>query len=472
MKRPKIFIISIFIVSFLLLLLDLPGKVDLRSVKVPFIEKPKMIANFVFDPSNVSIPLGALKIQKDLSYRLGLDLQGGTQLTYRVIMKDVAKGQEKEAFESARDVIERRINYLGVSEPTIQTLKIGDEYRIVIDLPGMSNVSQAIDLIGQTAQLTFWEGGGTKYEAPKEGDINQLIGALGQLIGQNPIPTKLTGKDLQKATVVFDQTTGKPQVQIQFTGQGTRYFDEITKRNIGKVVAIVLDSQIVSAPVVQTEIANGTAVITGSFTTDVAKSLSIALNAGALPAPLEVIAQKSVGPSLGIDSLHKSIFAAIIGFASILFFMTYIYRKEGIIACVALAIYTIITLFIYKLIPVTLTLAGIAGFILSIGMAVDANILIFERMKEELRRGKPRDIALKNGFSRAWTSIRDSNVTSIITCIILFYFGSGLVRGFALTLFIGILISMFSAITITRNLLFVFDTKEKQSKPRTKNQKQ
>ncbi len=335
----------------------------------------------------------------------------------------------------------------------------------------MSNVSQAISLIGQTAQLTFWEGGGTKYTAPKKEDINQLIGVLGQVIGENPIPTKLTGKDLQKATVVFDPTTGKPQVQIQFTGQGTRYFDEITKRNIGKVVAIVLDSQIISAPVVQTEIANGTAVITGTFTTDVAKSLSIALNAGALPAPLEVIAQKSVGPSLGINSLHKSIFAALIGFASIIFFMTYIYRKEGVIACIALAIYTIITLFIYKLIPVTLTLAGIAGFILSIGMAVDANILIFERMKEELRRGKPRDIALKNGFSRAWTSIRDSNVTSIITCIILFYFGSGLVRGFALTLFIGIIISMFSAITITRNLLMTFDTKEKQSKPKTKNQK-
>ncbi len=464
MRRPKVFVIIIFVISFLLLILDLPGKIDLRSVKIPFIEKEKEIANFVFDPAKISIPLGALRIEKDLSYRLGLDLQGGTQLTYRVIMKDVAKGQEKEAFESARDVIERRINYLGVSEPQIQTLKIGDEYRIIVDLPGMSNVSQAINLIGQTAQLSFWEGGGTKFEATDSIPDNSIIAVLGQLLGENPVPTKLTGKDLQKATVVFDQTTGKPQVQIQFTGQGTRYFDEITKRNIGKVVAIVLDSQVISAPVVQTEIANGTAVITGSFTTDVAKNLSIALNAGALPAPLEVIAQKSVGPSLGIDSLHKSIFAALIGFASIIFFMTYIYRKEGVIACVALAVYTIVTLFVYKLIPVTLTLAGIAGFILSIGMAVDANILIFERMKEELRRGKPRDIALRNGFSRAWTSIRDSNVTSIITCIILFYFGSGLVRGFALTLFIGIIISMFSAITITRNLLSVFDTKEKKIK--------
>ncbi len=470
MQRAKVFIICIFLVSLILLILDLPGKIDFRSVKIPFIPKEKVIANFVYDPANISIPIGGLTIAKDLSYRLGLDLQGGTQLTYKVIMKDVAKDQEQDAFESARDVIERRINFLGVSEPTIQTLKIGNDYRIIVDLPGMSNVSQAISLIGQTAQLTFWEGGGKKYEATAEAG-DPLLSALGQIIGEEAIPTKLTGKDLQKATVVFDQTTGKPQVQIQFTGQGTKYFDEITKRNIGKVVAIVLDSQIISAPVVQTEIANGTAVITGTFTTDVAKNLSIALNAGALPAPLEVIAQKSVGPSLGIDSLHKSVFAALIGFAAIIFFMTYIYKKEGIIACFALLIYTIITLFVYKFIPVTLTLAGIAGFILSIGMAVDANILIFERMKEELRKGKPRDIALKNGFSRAWTSIRDSNVTSIITCIILFYFGSGLVRGFALTLFIGILISMFSAITVTKNLLIVFDSGEKKQKNKIINNK-
>jgi preprotein translocase subunit SecD len=460
MKNPKIFIIIISIVSLALLLLNIPGKLDLRSVKFPFVEKSKNVANFVFDPANINFNIGAIKIHKDLSYKLGLDLQGGTQLTYKVDMKGIKKDAQQDAFESARDVIERRINYLGVSEPTIQTIRIGNDYRIVVDLPGMSNVSQAINLIGQTAQLTFWEGGKEKTSKIPQGDL--FLSTLGQLIGAYPIPTNLTGKDLQKATVVFDKTTGKPQVQIQFTGQGAKYFDEITKRNIGKVVAIALDNQIVSAPVVQAEIANGTAVISGTFTPDVAKNLSIALNAGALPAPLEVIAQNSVGPSLGIDSLHKSMFAAIIGFLSIIFFMTYIYRKEGVIACVALAMYTVITLFIYKLIPVTLTLAGIAGFILSIGMAVDANILIFERMKEELRRGKPRDIAMKNGFSRAWTSIRDSNITSIITTIILFYFGSGIVRGFALTLFLGIIVSMFSAITITRNLLYVFDRKEKK----------
>lgn len=460
MKNSKIFIFIISIVSVILLLQNIPGKIDLRSVKFPFVAKNKQVLNLVIDTQNIDFNLFGAKIHKSLSYKLGLDLQGGTQLTYRVDMKGIKKDAQQDAFESARDVIERRINYLGVSEPTIQTLKLGNEYRIVVDLPGMSNVSQAIDLIGATAQLTFWEGGHEKPLKTPGTDLFQY--ALSQSIGANPVATQLTGKDLQKATVVFDRTTGKPQVQIQFTGQGAKYFDEITKRNVGKAVAMALDNQVISAPVVQTEIANGTAVISGNFTSDNAKNLAIALNAGALPAPLIVIAQTSVGPSLGIDSLHKSMFAAIIGFLSIIFFMTYIYRKEGVIACVALGMYTVITLFIYKLIPVTLTLAGIAGFILSIGMAVDANILIFERMKEELRRGKPRDIAMKNGFSRAWSSIRDSNITSIIVCLILFYFGSGIVRGFALTLFLGIIVSMFSAITITRNLLFVFDTKEKK----------
>ena len=461
MRNPKLFIIFIFIITAILFVLILPSKIDFRMIKIPFVEKNKKIANFVYDPSNINFNIGNFKFQKDLTYKLGLDLQGGTQLTYKIDMKDVKAAEKQDAFESARNVIERRINFLGVSEPSIQTIKIGDEYRIVVELPGMSNVSDAINLIGQTAQLTFWEKGNVENNKldPKSQDILDLY--LSQVLGGSPQKTSLTGKDLQKSTVVFDGTTGKPQVQIQFTKDGSKQFAAITRRNLGKPVAIVLDQQIISAPTVQTEIANGTAVITGVFTPDEAKNLSISLNAGALPAPLEVIAQNSVGPSLGIESLNKSLFAAIIGFASIIFFMTYLYRKLGILACIALLIYTIITLFVFKLIPVTLTLAGIAGFILSIGMAVDANILIFERMKEELRRGKPRDIAIKNGFGRAWSSIRDSNITSIITCLILFYFGSGIVRGFALTLFLGIIISMFSAITITKNLLLAFDSKEK-----------
>lgn len=464
MKRSKVFIIIIFVVAAILLVMDLPGKIDFNSVKFPFVKEPKKVADFTFDPTKINIGAGSFSLQKDISYRLGLDLQGGTRLVYRVNMQDIKPDERQDAFESARNIIERRINFLGVSEPSIQTLKVGDEYRIVVELPGMSNVSQAISLIGQTAQLSFWEGGPDDPQAtPPSGDLLKL-GLIQVLSNSNPVKTPLTGKDLQRATVVFDQTSGQPQVQLKFSDQGGKYFADITKRNVGKIVAIALDDQIVSAPVVQTEIVNGTAVISGTFTPEIAKNLAIALNAGALPAPLEVIGQTSVGPSLGIASLNKSLFAALVGFGAIVFFMTYIYKKEGVLACIALAIYTIIALFVFKLIPVTLTLAGIAGFILSIGMAVDANILIFERMKEELRKGKPRDIALKNGFSRAWSSIRDSNITSIITCVILFYFGSGIVRGFALTLFLGIIISMFSAITVTRNLLLVFDQNTKKGK--------
>lgn len=463
MRRPKVFIVIIFIVAAILLVMDLPQKIDFNSVKFPFTNEPKKVADFTFDPTNINLKVGNFQFQKDLSYHLGLDLQGGTRLVYRVNMKDIKAEERQDAFESARNIIERRINYLGVSEPSIQTIKVGDEYRIVVELPGMSNVSQAIGLIGQTAQLSFWEGGPENPEASPSGDLLTL-GLTQILSNANPQKTQLTGKDLQRATVVFDQTSGQPQVQLQFSDQGGKYFADITKRNVGKAVAIALDDQVVSAPIVQSEIINGTAVISGTFTPDIAKNLAIALNAGALPAPLEVIGQTSVGPSLGIASLHKSLFAALIGFGAIVFFMTYIYRKEGVLACIALMIYTIIALFVFKLVPVTLTLAGIAGFILSIGMAVDANILIFERMKEELRKGKPRNIALKNGFTRAWSSIRDSNITSIITCVILFYFGSGIVRGFALTLFIGIIISMFSAITVTRNLLLVFDQDTKAIK--------
>lgn len=463
MNRSKLFVGIIALFSVILLVLNWPTKVSFQSVKFPFIEKPKHVANFTYNPADLKLDLRFIKLSRDMSYRLGLDLQGGTRLTYSVNMKDVKSGEQQQAFEGARNVIERRINYLGVSEPSIQNVKIGNDYRIIVELPGMSNVEQAIGLIGQTAQLTFWEAGPqTKAANPNQADLLSL--QLSQVLGTNPIRTELSGKDLKKATVVFDQQTGKPQVQIDFTPQGTKYFASITKRNVGKVVAIALDNEIVSAPVVQQEIPNGNAIISGEFTSDIAKNLSIALNAGALPAPLEVIAQTSVGPSLGIDSLHKSLFAAVIGFITVFVFMAYLYKKEGILASIALIVYTLIVLCIFKLIPVTLTLAGIAGFILSIGMAVDANILIFERIKEEIRAGRPREIAVKTGFARAWSSIRDSNITSMITCGILFYFGSGIIRGFALTLFIGIVVSMFSAITVTKNLLYVFDRKENKIK--------
>lgn len=463
MGRQKLFVLLIFLFSLYLLIANFPVKFELKEIKIPFVSDVLEITSIGFDPQNANIGILNLKTSRDLTYKLGLDLKGGTQLTYEVNMSEIDAEDRENAFESVKGIIERRINLLGVSEPNIQTVKGVDTYRLVVELPGVSDTESAVNLIGQTAQLTFWEVDSEFNPEDIATDSADLLDQnLSMILGGQPKETDLTGKDLRRTQVSFDQSSGTPQVQIEFTSAGTNKFAEITKRNIGKIVAIVLDDQIISAPVVQQQILGGSAVITGSTDVEEAKRLSIALNAGALPAPLELIAQSTIGPSLGQVSLEKSLFAAIIGFLSIVVFMIFIYRKEGVIACFALGVYALIVLFIFKLIPVTLTLAGIAGFILSIGMAVDANILIFERMKEELRNGKPRKIAIKNGFNRAWPSIRDSNITSIITTIILFYFGSSIVRGFALTLFIGIVVSMFTAITVSRNLLLVFSSKDKK----------
>jgi len=454
MKNPRYFVGVIIIFSILLLFVNLPKGIFEKTITIPYLNR-----SFVTNPSGIHINIGPIKIQKELEYKLGLDLQGGTQLVYSVNMDGIEADKRNDAFESAREVIDRRINFFGVTEPSIQTLKLEDEYRIIIELPGFDDQKSAIDVIGKTAELSFWEG-----KAASEGALmemaNQSAGmypsALPIVLNGEPIKTALSGTNLKSAAVVFDnQGGGGPQVQLKFSPEGAKLFAEITKRNVGKSVAIVLDDQVLSAPVVQQQIIGGDAVISGNFTSDAAKNLSIQLNAGALPAPLELIAQSRIAPSLGIGALKDSVWGAFVGMVAVIGFMVFIYKKEGILASCALGIYTILILFIFQFIPVTLTLAGIAGFILSIGMAVDANILIFERMKEELREGRTRKQAIRLGFSRAWTSIRDSNVSSLITCAVLFYFGSGIVRGFALSLAIGIVVSMFTAIIITRNLLKV-----------------
>ena len=437
MKKQRYFLFALFVVAFLLLLFDLPFPLNLGK-------------NLNFDSSKMNLNVGPFSIKRDFSYKLGLDLQGGTSLIYQVDMSKVPANQQSDAFVGARSVIERRINFFGVSEPTIQSLKQGNEYRIIIDLPGQSPLDQALDLIGRTAQLSFWEEGKGSI-ATEEARLLPL--GLTDIYKNKPVETKLTGRDLKSAQIVFGGNDGTPQVQLNFSSSGSKYFAEITQRNVGKPVAIVIDGIVISAPIVQQAILNGNAVISGNFTQEGAKNLAIQLNSGALPAPLKIIGQSTVGPSLGLESLKKSLVGGIVGFLSIVLFMILLYKKEGFVASLALVIYVIIVLFIFKVIPVTLTLAGIAGFILSIGMAVDANVLIFERLKEELRLGKPKNVAVKLAFSRAWPSIRDSNVSSLITTFILFYFGSGLIRGFAVALFIGIAVSMFSAILVTRNLL-------------------
>ena len=397
-------------------------------------------------------PLG---INANFSLRQGLDLQGGTSITLRANMNEVPESQREDALESAKEVIERRINFLGVSEPVVQTSRVNNDYRLIVEIPGVTDVNQAVRLVGTTAQMTFWEAGEVKPGEKAATPSGVPVGAT-EILGGTPKKTNLTGSDLKQAAVAFNPNTGKPEVQLVFTGEGSKKFADITKRNVGKIVAIALDNIVIEAPRVNEAIFGGNAVISGEFTTEQAKTLQIQLNAGALPISLSVLQQQTVGASLGQESLQKSFFAGILGFLIIIVFMVVLYGRLGVVASVALTIYTLLVLTLFRLIPVTVTLAGIAGLILSIGMAVDANILIFERMKEEFRRGRSRDAAIELGFSRAWLSIRDSNISSLITSILLYYFGTGIVRGFAFTLALGVLVSMFSAIFVTKTFLELF----------------
>lgn len=451
MKNSRFLFWIIVVLTIIAVLIDLPQKINLSydSPKIPLINK-KISIHRTFSGFNPTLFLSDPKLRRDFAFHKGLDLEGGVSITLQADMKNIDQAQKNNALESAKTVIERRINFFGVSEPVIQTATVNKDYRIIIELPGLTDVNQAIALIGTTAQLTFWEEeatGSAKLAA------NTVLPPGINTLFQKPTKTSLTGSDLKQTNVTFDQNSGKPQVQLVFSDDGAKKFAEITKRNVGKVVAIALDNQIIEAPRVNEPIINGNAVISGSFTTDQAKSLSIQLNAGALPVPLSILSQRTVGPTLGLMSLQKSLFAGVLGFIIIVIFMIVLYGRFGVLASFALFLYTLFVLALFKLIPVTLTIAGIAGFILSIGMAVDANILIFERMKEEMRLGKPMNIAIELGFSRAWTSIRDSNFSSLITCGILYQFGTGSVRGFALTLAIGVLVSMFSAIVVTRTFL-------------------
>lgn len=401
----------------------------------------------------INLPSSPIPLLKESSFRKGLDLAGGTSITFRANMKGISQEQRKEALESAKTVIEKRINFFGVSEPVVQTANVNGDSRIIVELPGV-DVNQAKSIIGTTAKLSFWEG------QPPIKTASPAAFPLGivKILGSGARETNLSGRDLKGTNVSFDPNTGKPQVQLTFTNVGSQKFAEITKRNVNKIVAIVLDDQMIEAPRVNQPILSGSAVITGGFTVDEAKALSTQLNAGALPVPLAVLEQHAVSATLGSSSLQKSLFAGALGFVIIVFFMSVLYGKLGILASLALVLYALIVASIFKvstLTPygITLTLSGIAGFILSIGMAVDANILIFERMKEETRSGKSYRDSLELGFKRAWSSIRDSNVSSLITSFILYQFGTGAVKGFALTLAIGVLVSMFSAIVVTRTLL-------------------
>jgi len=396
----------------------------------------------------------------EIPFKLGLDLQGGTHLIYEADLSSIAENEKTNSMEGLRDVIERRVNLFGVREPVVQI----QGQKLIVELAGVIDPAQAINEIGKTPFLEFKEQRDkeeTKKILDKQKEIQgksmeevQKIENL-QLILEDPYfkSTPLTGKYLKKAELNFDQNTSKPLVSLEFNDEGAKIFEELTEKNVGKQLAIYIDQNPISAPVVQEKISGGKAQITGKFSIEEAKELTRNLNAGALPVPIKLISQQNVGPTLGKISLEQSLKAGIFGFLAILLFMIIFYRIPGIFASLSLLIYVVYILTLFKLIPVTLTLAGIAGFILSMGMAVDANILIFSRMREELNAGKTYLISIEEGSRRAWPAIRDGNFTTILVGLILFWLGTSFVKGFALTLVIGNLVGLFTAIFITNSLL-------------------
>jgi preprotein translocase subunit SecD len=387
------------------------------------------------------------------AFKLGLDLSGGTELVYDADISKVPAANVNDSLTALQTVIERRVNAFGVSEPQVQLEQGGalgnGVHRLIVDLPGVTDVNQAIKSIGQTPTLEF--------KLVKQGFEASTTNADGT-VNQNAFTdTGLTGEYLSGASLQFGNGTGvaaqAPVVQVNFNQPGAKLFSQITDANVGRVMGIFLDGQLISAPTIQQKIDGGTAIISGNFTADTAKSLATNLNLGALPVPITLDSTQSIGPTLGAQALRAGLFAGVVGFIILSIFMILWYRLPGVVAVVSLVIYSIIMLSLFKLIPVVLTSAGMAAFILSVGLAVDANILIAERMKEELASGSSAEVAIREGFHRAWTAIRDSNIAHIIAAVILFWLGTSIIRGFALVFGLGVIVSLLSAITISRTFL-------------------
>ena len=390
----------------------------------------------------VALVIASITIIVTKPTKLGLDLVGGSRLVLEAQTTDTIPQITPDMMASLHFAIENRVNKLGVSETVVQR---SGEKRLVVEIPDVSDLNQAKAYLGETAELEF--------KAPMRSSNGEIIGWAS---------TGLTGKDLKKAMVSSSGALAEPVVALEFNFEGTKKFAELTKKLYKQPMAIFFNGELQSSPTIQAVITDGSAIISGGqggFTAKEVQQMVDLLNAGALPVPAKIIEENTVGPTLGADSIAKSKIAGVLGLGFVMLFMLAYYRAPGIIANVALIIYGLILFALFKAIPVTLTLAGIAGFILSIGMAVDANILIFERTKEELRAGRTLFTAINSGFDRAWTSIFDSNMTTIITCVILYCCGTSIVKGFALTLALGVMVSMFSAITITKNfMLLIFGT--------------
>jgi protein-export membrane protein SecD len=395
-------------------------------------------------------------------FRLGLDLSGGSHLVFKADVSKLAAADIADSMSALRDDVEKRVNTFGVSEPLVQTESGAalsskeSAYKLIVELPGVSDPDKAAAAIGATPKLEFKVATAADMKA-FEAKVSSFTSTTTQEAEYLAMfkPTGLNGTMVGRSSLAFDQTTAAPQVSLTFDSDGRKLFSELTKSHVGDYIGIFLDDRLIEAPVVREEIPNGQAVISGGFTLEAAQTLIRNLNYGALPVPITLISTQTIGPSLGQAAVKGGIQAGIISFLIIALFLIVWYRLPGLVAVVALGAYAVIMLAIFKLLPVTLTAAGIAGFIITIGMAVDANILIFERMKEELKRGRGVWDAMHEGFARAWLSIRDSNISSIITGFILFKFGStSVITGFALVFIIGVLVSMFTAITASRMFLY------------------
>jgi protein-export membrane protein SecD len=393
-------------------------------------------------------------------FKLGLDLNGGIHLVYKADTSSLPASEVVGAMATLKNVIESRVNAFGVSEPVVQTEEstINNEKvnKLIVELPGVKDTDKAVELIGQTPVLEF-----------KLVELATTTTATSTATGTPTIETKLiatglTGRYITTAQVEYDGQTGRPQIGMVFNEEGADLFAKITKENVGKQLAILLDGQVITAPTIQGEILGGKAQITGQYSVQEANQLARSLKYGALPVSIELIGTQTIGASLGSEALDASVKAGLYGLVIVGLFLILWYRTKGIVAALALIIYVIINLIIFKVGGIVLTSAGLAGFIISIGMAVDGNILIFERMKEELKRGRSKVEALAVGFARAWPSIRDSNISSMITAVILYTFAaSPLIKGFAVVFLIGVLVSMFTAVTVSRTLLGAITSKNK-----------
>lgn len=426
-KKKKWFNLGFLILLVLLSALVIWPKPNIKVPKPKFTFEKK--APFIHITKNGYL----VDYTKSFPIKEGLDLQGGSHLVYSADLSKIDEKDKTNAMESLRKVIENRVNAFGVAEPQVYTTKVAGENRMVVELAGIKDTEQALSLIGKTAQLEF------KEVNPEGTDF----------VSTNP---PLTGKDFKSADVAFDQSTGQPYIAIEFNAEGAKKFEEVTGKNVGKNLAVYLDNQLITAPKVQQQISGGKGQITGQFDVKEAKELAIQLNAGSLPVPINLIEQRTIGATLGKDSVSKSLFAGIVGIIFVSIYMIVYYRLLGVFSTIGLALYSIFIFALFKLFGIVLTMGGVAGLILSVGASMETDVLVFERIRDELRKGRDFAMASHLGFKTAWPSIRDSNAVSLIITAIL-YTAGGTIRGFAVALGLGIVIGLMTTLIGTRSII-------------------